>query len=149
MKIILGIKLWKLVEEKGKEHRLEVQMAAEIIISPFGMSAIQGHLVNSNTFRSISHPVGICHRKSRTFIVFNAMWRLLAVSLPFCIAGARAAAAAHSTVIAVDNKENQLRSMKPLLVRFGHMISLELYCLNFPSRNTNFTCSSKQMGTWK
>lgn len=32
---------------------------------------------------------------------FSAMWRLLAVSFPFCIGGTRAAAAAHSTVIAV------------------------------------------------
>ena len=62
---------------------------------------IQGQLVNSKTLKTISIPVGICHTKSRTFNAFNAMWRFLAVSFPFCIAGTRAAAAAHSTVMAV------------------------------------------------
>lgn len=66
----------------------------------------QGHLVNSNTLRTISSPVGICDAKSSTLATFSAIWRFLAVSFPFCIGGTRAAAAAHSTVMAVQQKSN-------------------------------------------
>lgn len=59
----------------------------------------QGHWVNSNTLRTISNPVGICHMNSNTFSAFNTICRFLAVSFPFCIAGTRAAANAHKTVI--------------------------------------------------
>lgn len=103
----------------GKSISLKLQMVAELMNSPFGILVIQGHLVNSNTFKTISHPVGICHMKSRTFITFNVICRFLAVSLPFCIAGVRAAAAAHRTVIAVDKKKKQLSSIKLLQLRFG------------------------------
>lgn len=34
---------------------------------------IQGHVVNSNTLKIISIPVGICHTKSKTFNTFKAM----------------------------------------------------------------------------
>ena len=71
------------------------------------MAVPQGQLVNSNTLNTISIPVGICHMKSSTFSPFNAMWRFLAVSFPFCIAGTRAAAAAHNAVIAAQGKANQ------------------------------------------
>jgi len=66
-----------------------------------GVAMIQGHLVNSNTLRTMSIPVGICHNNRTTLIAFNAMWRFLAVSFPFCIAGTRASAAAPNTVMAV------------------------------------------------
>ena len=59
----------------------------------------QGHLVNSNTLKTISIPVGICHINNNTLTAFNAICRLLAVSFPFCIAGTSAAANAHKTVI--------------------------------------------------
>lgn len=61
--------------------------------------SIQGHFVNSNTFSKMSNPVGSCDTNRSTFNVFNAMWRLLAVSLPLCIGGTKAAASAHNTVI--------------------------------------------------
>ena len=70
----------------------------------------QGHLVNSSTLKTISIPVGICHINSRIFNAFKAMWRFLAVSLPFCIAGTRAAASAHSTVMAVAPNTKPVRS---------------------------------------
>lgn len=65
--------------------------------------------MNSNTLRTISSPVGICHIKSSTLTAFSAMWRLLAVSSPFCIGGTRAAAAAHSAVIAVSREHKPTR----------------------------------------
>lgn len=65
---------------------------------------LQGHVVNSNTLKTISMPVGICHMNRMTFNAFKAMCRLLAVSFPFCIAGTRDAAAAHNTVIAASQK---------------------------------------------
>ena len=60
---------------------------------------VQGNLVNSKTFNTISQPVGICQAKSKRLTVLKAMWRLRAVSFPFCMGGTRAAARAHSTVI--------------------------------------------------
>lgn len=72
----------------------------------WNLSQVQGHLVNSNTLNRMSIPVGICNTKSRTLTAFKAMWRFLALSLPFCIAGTRAAAAAHSTVIPVHNQQD-------------------------------------------
>lgn len=34
---------------------------------------IQGHVVNSNTFKTMSIPVGICHTKSKTFNTLKVM----------------------------------------------------------------------------
>lgn len=59
----------------------------------------QGQLVNSNTFPTISKPVGTCHKKRTTLRAFRPMCKLRALSSPFCIAGTSAAAKAHRTVM--------------------------------------------------
>lgn len=69
--------------------------------------------MNSNTLRTISNPVGICHINNSTFSAFNAICRFLAVSFPFCMAGTSAAAAAHKTVIAALN--NQIKIFEVLV----------------------------------
>lgn len=84
-----------------KDARMPTNLNVKYLGTCTCKSYIQGHFVNSNTLSTISSPVGICHTKSKTFTVFNAMWRFLAVSLPFCIGGTRAAASAHKTVIPV------------------------------------------------
>jgi hypothetical protein len=55
------------------------------------------------------------------------MWRLLAVSLPFCIAGTRAAANAHKTVIPV--KARWMGLIKILTHSFYLGIPFELVCI--------------------
>ena len=89
-----------------------------------------GHVVNWNTFNTISQPVGICQMKRRTFNAFKAIWRLLAVSLPFCIAGTRAAARAHRTVIPVTGKSNELLLYIPTK-NFQFLCSMFRSALNF------------------
>lgn len=74
------------------------------------MQRIQGQDVNSNTLPTISRPVGIWETKSSTLATFRAMCAVLAVSLPFCIAGTSAAAAAHRTVMTAQYKTNKTHS---------------------------------------
>lgn len=64
--------------------------------------------------------------KRSTFTAFKAMWRLLAVSLPFCIAGTRAAANAHRTVIPAG--QSRTDSNFNSFILFGY-IPFELYLL--------------------
>ena len=55
-------------------------------------SSPYGHCVFSQTFKRMGHPLMTCHPKSPVPTALRAMCKLLAVSLPFCMAGTHAAA---------------------------------------------------------
>lgn len=65
----------------------------------YSSAAAHGRVVNWNTFATMSRPVGTCHKKRPILMALNPIWRLRAVSLPFCMEGTRAAAIAQSTTI--------------------------------------------------
>ena len=69
-----------------------------------GRRGHQGHWVNSNTFHTMSRPVGTCQMKSPRLIALRAMWADRAVSFPFCMLGTRAAAAAQRPTMAAPAK---------------------------------------------